>query len=49
MLYADKQALETDLKVSLLAIRDRELNFYVQNLRSIATQAGVMQRAYPLL
>ena len=42
MLYADKQALETDLKVSLLAIRDRELNFYVQNLRSIATQAGVM-------
>ena len=25
MLYADKQALETDLKVSLLAIREREL------------------------
>ena len=36
-LYADKQALETELKVSLLAIRDRELSLYTDNCRSIAS------------
>ena len=30
MLYADKRALETNLKVHLLAIREKELNFYVR-------------------
>ena len=30
MLYADKRALETNLKVSLLAIREKELNYYVR-------------------
>ena len=30
MLFADKRALETNLKVSLLAIREKELNFYVR-------------------
>ena len=42
MLFADKEALETDLKVSLLAIRERELNLYVQNCRSISTQTSVL-------
>jgi hypothetical protein len=32
MLYADKRALETNLKVSLLAIREKELNYYVSAL-----------------
>ena len=31
MLFADKRALETNLKVSLLAIREKELNFYVRS------------------
>jgi hypothetical protein len=30
MLYADKRALETNLKVNLLAIREKELNYYVR-------------------
>ena len=42
MLYADKQALETDLKVCLLAIRERELSFYTQNCRAIGTSAPLM-------
>jgi len=42
MLYADKQALETDLKVSLLAIRERELNLYSDNFRNIGTQAALL-------
>ena len=42
MLYADKQALETDLKVSLLSIRERELNLYATNCRSIGTQAALL-------
>jgi hypothetical protein len=36
MLFADKQALETELKVSLLAIRERELTLYAGNSRNIA-------------
>ena len=31
MLYADKRALETNLKVNLLAIREKELNYYVRS------------------
>ena len=42
MLYADKQALETDLKVCLLAIRERELDLYTQNCRSIGTSAALL-------
>ena len=42
MLFADKEQLETDLTVSLLAIRERELNLYTQNCRSIATQTSVL-------
>jgi hypothetical protein len=30
MLFADKRALETNLKVNLLAIREKELNYYVR-------------------
>jgi hypothetical protein len=41
MLYADKQALETELKVSLLAIRERELDLYVTCFRNIGTMAGL--------
>jgi len=42
MLYADKRALETNLKVSLLSIREKELNFYVTNCQSIGTQAAML-------
>lgn len=31
MLFADKRNLETNLQVSLLKIRDKELQFYVGN------------------
>ena len=40
MLYADKQSLETDLKVSLLAIRERELNLYTSCFRNIGTMSA---------
>jgi hypothetical protein len=39
MLFADKNALRTRLKVSLLVIRQRELNFYTNNCISIGTNA----------
>mmetsp|Transcript_10401 Transcript_10401/g.22075 ORF Transcript_10401/g.22075 Transcript_10401/m.22075 type:complete len:250 (+) Transcript_10401:66-815(+) len=42
MLYADKRALETNLKVDLLAIREKELNFYVSNCQNIGTQAAML-------
>lgn len=42
MLFADKQALETDLKVSLLSIRERELKLYSENCRSIGAQAALL-------
>ena len=42
MLYADKRALETNLKVNLLAIREKELNFYSQNCLAIGTQAALL-------
>ena len=35
MLFANKQALETELKVSLLQIRERELTLYAENCRNI--------------
>ena len=41
MLYADKRALQTNLKVSLLAIRERELVFYTHNSLAIGTQAAM--------
>jgi len=39
MLYADKHALRTRLKVSLLVIRHRELQFYTKNCIAIGTNA----------
>jgi hypothetical protein len=42
MLYADKRALETKLQVSLLSIREKELNFYTQNCRTVGTQAALL-------
>lgn len=42
MLYADKRALETNLKVSLLQIREKELNFYSQNCLAVGTQAALL-------
>jgi len=42
MLFADKRALETNLKVNLLAIREKELNYYTQNCLAICTQAALL-------
>ncbi len=42
MLYADKKALETNLQVSLLKIREKELQFYTQNCIAIGTQAALL-------
>ncbi|EOD15387.1 hypothetical protein EMIHUDRAFT_436817 [Emiliania huxleyi CCMP1516] len=42
MLYADKRALETNLKVNLLAIREKELNYYTQNCQAVGTQAALL-------
>ena len=40
--YADKRALETNLQVSLLKIREKELQFYTQNCIAIGTQAALL-------
>ena len=42
MLLADKRALETNLKVSLLSIREKELNFYTNNCLAIGTQSALL-------
>ena len=42
MLWADKRALETDLKVQLLQIRERELEFYVRNTLTICVVATII-------
>jgi len=42
MLIADKHALETNLQVSLLKIREKELQFYTQNCIAIGTQAALL-------
>ena len=42
MLYADKRALETNLKVNLLAIREKELNYYSQNCLAVGTQSALL-------
>ena len=42
MLWADKRALETNLKLSLLQIRERELNFYTNNCLAISTQSALL-------
>lgn len=42
MLLADKRALETNLKVSLLSIREKELNYYTSNCIAIGTQSALL-------
>ena len=42
MLWADKRALETNLKLSLLQIRERELNFHTNNCLAISTQSALL-------
>ena len=42
MLFADKRALQTNLKVSLLEIREKELNFYSTNCLTIGVQASLL-------
>jgi len=42
MLHADKRALEQNLKVSLLKIREKELHFYTENCVAIGTQAALL-------
>ena len=42
MLLADKRALETNLKVSLLQIREKELAFYTNNCLAIGTQSALL-------
>ena len=42
MLAADKAALETELKRRALEIQDKELNFFVNNLNSVATQSSLL-------
>jgi hypothetical protein len=42
MLAADKAALESELKRRALEIQDKELNFFVNNLNSIATQSSLL-------
>lgn len=41
MLFADKRALETDLKLGLLEIREKELNFYATNCGHLAFLASI--------
>jgi len=42
MLYADKRNLEGHLQVALLRIRNKELQFYADNLGAIGTQAALL-------
>ena len=42
MLFANKQNLETELKVSLLSIRERELVLYSNNCRNIAECTAIL-------
>lgn len=42
MLHADKRALEQNLKVNLLRIREKELHFYTENCVAIGTQASLL-------
>lgn len=42
MLYADKNALRTQLKVQMLRIREKELLYYTNNCLSISTSAALL-------
>jgi hypothetical protein len=42
MLHADKRALEQNLKMNLLKIREKELRFYTDNCVAVGTQASLL-------
>jgi len=42
MLLADKYDLQERLKLNLLQIEDKELNFYTQNCYTVGTQAALI-------
>ncbi len=42
MLFADKQALETNLQVELLRIREKELSYYTNNCLSVGMSAALL-------
>ena len=42
MLLADKRELQNNLKVSLLQIEEKELNFYTNNCMTVGTQAALL-------
>merc|ERR1719305_1262851 len=41
MLFADKRALQTNLKLELLEIREQELNFYTTNCTNLSFLASI--------
>ena len=42
MLLADKRDLQNSLKVSLLQIEEKELNYYTTNCMTVGTQAAML-------
>jgi hypothetical protein len=42
MLAADKAALERELKLRAMDIQEKELNFYIENMHSLAHQAALL-------
>ena len=42
MLLADKHNLQQELKLNLLHIEDKELNYYPQNSYTVGTQAALL-------
>ena len=42
MLFADKNALRTQLKVNMLRIRERELSYYTNNCLAISTSSALL-------
>ena len=42
MLFADKNALRTQLKVNMLRIRERELTYYTNNCLAISTSSALL-------
>ena len=41
MLFADKRALQTNLKLELLEIREKELNYYSTNCSNLSFLASI--------
>ena len=45
MLFADKNALRTQLKVNMLRIRERELTYYTNNCLAISTSSALLAQS----